>query len=657
MWRCFLFTLLFFVARSSEEESLTESQSYTAVYIFGSIIVAISILFDLFKEKVEETISREFKPMLDALFQELTLLGFVGLVFFVINKVDIWHDFVEESHVMEVSELFETVHMVIFLNMVVFLCAVVLLAISGSVRSKSWHQYEMMATDGQTMHRVFSDLDENEVGLCSRLTAVICQQTQHRMKVIRYALLRDRFIHGQNGRTSVTPPDEILHRDFDFALYLSRQLGVLMESFVEIHPAQHGLLWLVFTSIYVLLLLWPYENASSVLMVIVAWTLPVFIRVIQSHTSAILHDLTPRYVLSGQRASVSRGGPNIGLLNAKSNSGFDGANLQTKLLLSSFQSHIPDLEVEDPPYVEMNLESNRCCCAAPATNGHEALFYLEKRGPAFLLRCVQLICMTQCNLISIAGVQLASSTQIETTIKVLVGVLMILPVLSLAWMLPQTLNKICLISSIEAMKSKHSIRDVTLQCKAKKTMKILEMLAVMQMSDEITVDKAQQDKMPKTAEEHWKDPCELDKRKKILKQSFAVVDIDGDGIVDCEEFTKLLESLGLKPTIAEKVFSHLDSDKSGTVDFTEFLNWIAVQEWKRKNMVTHSESLVEGLFQLMDADGDGVVTIDEFRATMSRLGEPMSAEEVRMLISEVDEDGDGQVNKEEMNALIKKYSL
>ena len=63
-----------------------------------SFLIAVSVIFDLGKEAIEEEISPELKPMLTAMFGELTVLGFIGIVLFFTFKLSVIQDLNESLY-------------------------------------------------------------------------------------------------------------------------------------------------------------------------------------------------------------------------------------------------------------------------------------------------------------------------------------------------------------------------------------------------------------------------------------------------------------------------------------------------------------------------------------------------------------------------------
>jgi hypothetical protein len=62
-----------------------------------------------------------------------------------------------------------------------------------------------------------------------------------------------------------------------------------------------------------------------------------------------------------------------------------------------------------------------------------------------------------------------------------------------------------------------------------------------------------------------------------IRQKFKLIDTDGNGTLDIDEFHQLTGNLNMSREELEQDFSQLDNDGSGQVDFEEFLGW-----WKKK---------------------------------------------------------------------------
>eukprot|EP01089_Gocevia_fonbrunei_P005715 TRINITY_DN161_c0_g1_i1.p1 TRINITY_DN161_c0_g1~~TRINITY_DN161_c0_g1_i1.p1 ORF type:complete len:150 (-),score=49.10 TRINITY_DN161_c0_g1_i1:47-496(-) len=129
-----------------------------------------------------------------------------------------------------------------------------------------------------------------------------------------------------------------------------------------------------------------------------------------------------------------------------------------------------------------------------------------------------------------------------------------------------------------------------------------------------------------------------------FKEAFSLFDKDGDGKITSKELGTVMRSLGQNPTEAElrEMIQEVDTDRSGNIDFPEFLTMMA-----RKMQDSEGEEEIREAFKVFDKDGNGLISAAELRHVMTHLGEKLTEEEVDEMIREADVDGDGQINYEE----------
>ena len=152
------------VQNLGEEEEQSDFQKhidlYTAMCVITAIIV-ISISFEITKDMLEEATRESMKPILRNIFGELTILGFIGLVMFLLTKYgkgsldslaakwfpdECLHFPIGSDELVcpenPLIELTETVHMVLFMVMMIFLGSAVLLVKIGKRKQKHWRYLE-----------------------------------------------------------------------------------------------------------------------------------------------------------------------------------------------------------------------------------------------------------------------------------------------------------------------------------------------------------------------------------------------------------------------------------------------------------------------------------------------------------------------------------
>lgn len=82
-----------------EEERKIVTASITCIVL---ILILLTIAFEKIKESIEESVNRSLKPIIQSLFGEITVLGFLSLFTFVITKLGVFdvvsvHIFGEEG--------------------------------------------------------------------------------------------------------------------------------------------------------------------------------------------------------------------------------------------------------------------------------------------------------------------------------------------------------------------------------------------------------------------------------------------------------------------------------------------------------------------------------------------------------------------------------
>ena len=134
-----------------------------------------------------------------------------------------------------------------------------------------------------------------------------------------------------------------------------------------------------------------------------------------------------------------------------------------------------------------------------------------------------------------------------------------------------------------------------------------------------------------------------------FQEAFSLFDEDDSGTITIKELGSVMTSLGQNSTEAglQDLINEVDIDGDGIIDFNEFL---MLMVGKSKDVNTEEE-FIEA-FRVFDRDENGFISADELKNTMTNLGEKMSDEEVMEMIREADFDGDGQINYEEFVAMM-----
>mmetsp|Transcript_16048 Transcript_16048/g.17955 ORF Transcript_16048/g.17955 Transcript_16048/m.17955 type:complete len:502 (-) Transcript_16048:65-1570(-) len=135
-----------------------------------------------------------------------------------------------------------------------------------------------------------------------------------------------------------------------------------------------------------------------------------------------------------------------------------------------------------------------------------------------------------------------------------------------------------------------------------------------------------------------------------LKKTFQQLDADQNGVLTLDEVTKgYLEMYGNGITVEEikTMFEDVDTDKSGTIDYTEFIA-AAIH----RNDVLNIEVLKKA-FRVFDEDQSGNISADELKnvfGSNKNFGDNFWQD----LINEVDQNGDGEISFDEFKDMMLK---
>merc|ERR1712083_296004 len=137
-----------------------------------------------------------------------------------------------------------------------------------------------------------------------------------------------------------------------------------------------------------------------------------------------------------------------------------------------------------------------------------------------------------------------------------------------------------------------------------------------------------------------------------IKEAFDLFDTDGSGTIDPKELRAAMQSLGFeaKNQTIFQMISDLDKNKSGSIDFEEFLDMMTA---RMSDKDTRED--IAKVFRLFDDDTSGSITLRNLRRVAKELGETMTDEELQEMIDRADSNGDGAVSLDDFyNIMTKK---
>lgn len=137
-----------------------------------------------------------------------------------------------------------------------------------------------------------------------------------------------------------------------------------------------------------------------------------------------------------------------------------------------------------------------------------------------------------------------------------------------------------------------------------------------------------------------------------LRQTFEKMDKNGDGVLSALELYEGLKESGVEEKQLLEILKDVDSDGSGTIEYTEFI----AAAWDFQRTLQHG--IVWSVFKIFDADGSGTVSKKEI---LQLLGSNESSRDslkeqfpdtLQDAVDALDKDKDGTIDFEEFKTLL-----
>jgi len=138
----------------------------------------------------------------------------------------------------------------------------------------------------------------------------------------------------------------------------------------------------------------------------------------------------------------------------------------------------------------------------------------------------------------------------------------------------------------------------------------------------------------------------------ILRKAFESFDSSKSGSISTETVAEILRLMGqpFNRQILEEMIEEVDEDKSGRLEFEEFIILAA------KFIVEEDEEALQKelkeAFRLYDKAGNGYIPTSCLKEILKELDDQLSDTELNGLIAEIDTDGSGTVDFDEFMEMM-----
>ncbi len=130
-----------------------------------------------------------------------------------------------------------------------------------------------------------------------------------------------------------------------------------------------------------------------------------------------------------------------------------------------------------------------------------------------------------------------------------------------------------------------------------------------------------------------------------LNEAFFLIDQDNDKLISINEVGLLLRALGI--FISENDIEKLKSDLEPQVSYEKFK-----KIYKKRLKMNLSSSDLYDAFRYFDNNQVGKINLNSLKHGLMTLGEPLSAEEMKILEEELNLDENGDIDYEELSLKI-----
>jgi len=144
------------------------------------------------------------------------------------------------------------------------------------------------------------------------------------------------------------------------------------------------------------------------------------------------------------------------------------------------------------------------------------------------------------------------------------------------------------------------------------------------------------------------DPDQL----QVLKRAFDSFDQEKRGAVSTDIVSTIMKMMGhhVNRQILDQVIEEVDEDKSGELEFNEFV--VLAQRFMNEEDEEEMKKELKEAFRLYDKNGEGFIPTGVLREILSELDNNLSSEDLDGIIEEVDADGSGTVDFDEFMEMM-----
>lgn len=614
-------------AEEHEEEGFNQTKS-GVVAVMILVLILLTIAFEEIKDYIEESATQSLKPIINSLFGEITVLGFLSLITFCVSRLGVFEilsvDLFGEEESEYLQELFESVHFALFFVMILFVVQVMQIVRESIKTEERFNDLNNVSKDEDYMK-----------GLLELYRSGKARKDKQVLEQLEFYALRREFILERSVDPPFRPalPENRINRDFNFGRYLSIVIGSTVAHSVHLGIVTWSLM-AAFDILFFAIVIAVKEN-----MVVISWVWTLFGVLFMLYADYVYNDLqfiksnlTSFAIFEASETEVSETQPLIGT---------SGDILPRWCYV--------DLE----KYSQNRSFLLRSIDTTNRPNRQDALYSFGRQGPRLFKFFFQVsLLFTSINVCVLLFHMIPH--MYENTSWATLFVYVVLSFIPCAVLLSQRRDLVASLVLVTSSGIHRKPQIVSSVERERNTAKVIKaFITVNQMLKKVNeglFDKPieyNEDLLSKIS------PAQTLKIGKV----FDGFDNSGDGTISVDELSAVFKRLGapLDDSTVEKIVKAIDLDGTGDISKDEFVKFYVSHIMPESSHEISMEERAHDLFQMFDTSGDGEITIGEMKSALDAFDFGFSVDEVGRLIQELDHNVDGSIGEEEFLHMLHAY--
>jgi Ca2+-binding EF-hand superfamily protein len=608
------------------------------------VLIVLTIIFEEGKHMILHAANKNTQPVVQSLFGELTVLGFLSLFTFCVTQLGFFERlsikvFGEEEK-MELLEIFEQVHFMLFGVMIFFVASVLVLILGDRRTEENWLLMDVACRSDDEVQGVADKLHAAQrMSSATKVTSwgsFLLQSLRRENFYVDLGLycgLRNEFLLERSLNPPFEPAEKRkLGNDFNFGQYLSHCLGHNLSHVVELDDKTWAFFGIL-TLVYYILLVVTGSNMRifAWVWVVTGWILLLFRNYFDYHIQNILYCMASPISFSHKQDGTRR----------------DRDEETTPLFPSN--SRLPGwTEISDEA-----IQANGGSRGKKLTR-QDLLHWDGRDGPKTyqLLFQIQLVFTSAYMSLLILSIYPYMARETPLGRFIVFVILSLLPFGLLLLSLRRSAANMTVVCSIGIHRKLQTIAQVL---REGKTEHVIRSLVLMQKLQHLAASPGGLKRGPESSNLTLCQEIELADARKI----FRAMDKSGDGQLHVEELSTLMKKLGAPTTddSFQAIVKMLDPNEDGIITLEEFLSFyqcnIRLNETHHLSRSLHE--LAHQIFAQFDRDNSHSVALSEFKDVIDSFNVDFTIDELGELINEIDHDNTGSIGVHEFEDLLHNH--